>query len=111
MALTITLNQPTINIGDQLAKLIETIKEVNGYDGKDIIFDFNNKERKEERGYGIRTSRRMIVDGLKGQFILISGKAMLFNDKLTELPVRWNGTILTLRISSNVETFNYINYV
>lgn len=41
MALTITLNQPTSNIGDQLAKLIETIKEVNGYDGKDIIFDFN----------------------------------------------------------------------
>ncbi len=65
----------------------------------------------KERGFGMRTSKKMIVEGLKGKFVLISGKAILFNDELTEFPVRWEGTILALRLPQNIENFNYANHL
>lgn len=65
----------------------------------------------KERGFGIRTSKKMIVEGLNGKFVLISGKAMLFNNELTDFPVQWNGTILALRIPQGVTNFNYSEYL
>lgn len=64
-----------------------------------------------ERGSGIRTSRKMIVEGLNGQFALFSGKGLLINDRLISLPVKWNGTILALRIPKNVKNFQYGRYI
>lgn len=65
----------------------------------------------KERGHGIPTSHAMIVNGLRGKFGLISGEAALFNNKLVQFPVKWNGTILTLRIPKGVTNFNYIHFV
>ncbi len=67
--------------------------------------------KSQERGYGISTSKKMITKGLKGKFVIVSGGGLLYNNKLIELPVRWNGTIFALRILSNQPNFNYINYV
>ena len=53
----------------------------------------------------------MIEEGLKGKFVLVSGNAMLFNDELVEFPVKWQGTILALRIPQNIENFSYANYL
>jgi len=64
-----------------------------------------------ERGNGIPTSRRMIVEGLNGKFVLISGEAILYNDRLTEFPVHWNGTIFALRLPSQARNFQYLRYV
>ena len=65
----------------------------------------------KERGFGMRTSKKMIEEGLKGKFVLVSGNAMLFNDELVEFPVKWQGTILALRIPQNIENFSYANYL
>lgn len=64
-----------------------------------------------ERGHGIPSSREMITQGLKGNFVLISGNAMLVNEQLTEMPVTWNGSILALRIPQHVKDFDFYKYI
>lgn len=71
------------------------------------------------RGYGIGTSKRMLVDGLGGQYFMLSGNGFHVNNRLQEeyinLPVkiRWQGTIIALRIpyNNNNNNFQYINYI
>jgi hypothetical protein len=73
------------------------------------------------RGFGIRTSRRMLVNGLGGRFYLMSGNAFLFshpgeNEEIKIFPnnsgLHWNGTYLALRIpvQKNVK-FRYNDYL
>lgn len=76
-----------------------------------------NLPKAENRGYGIYTSKRMLVDGLGGQYLMISGSNFYLKqpafDRLYSMPegIRWNGTIVALRIPYNVSHFNYINYI
>ena len=52
-----------------------------------------------------------------GQYLMISGGNFYLKtpgfDSFYSLPVglRWNGTIIALRIPYNVEKFNYVNYL
>lgn len=76
-----------------------------------------NLPNAENRGYGIITSKRMLVNGLNGSFVMISGKSMfLYNkdiNKFIDLPngLKCPGTIVSMRIPYQNENFNYINYV
>ena len=76
-----------------------------------------NLPNAENRGYGIITSRNMLIDGLDGQFIMISGNAMYMRnkniDKFIALPnqIYWKGTIIALRIPYINYEFQYINYI
>ena len=76
-----------------------------------------NLPEAENRGYGILTSKKMLVKGLGGQFLMISGSSFYFNgngfDNFYSLPpgLRWKGTIIALRIPYQVSSFNYINYI
>lgn len=71
----------------------------------------------ENRGYGIVTSRKMLIDGLGGQFIMISGSAMYLHgkkvDQFIALPnqIHWKGTIIACRIPYINHQFQYINYI
>ena len=65
----------------------------------------------KERGYGISTSKRMIEEGLNGIFLLFSGEALIVNNRYIKSPLRWKGTILGLRLKSNIRNFSYIDYV
>lgn len=71
----------------------------------------------ENRGYGIITSKKMLVDGLYGNFVMLSGNALFLKSKsinqFSELPdiATWKGTIIAMRIPYINETFNYINFV
>lgn len=71
----------------------------------------------ENRGYGIITSKNMLIDGLGGNFIMISGEAIHIKnreiDKFVILPqnIHWKGTIIALRIPYNNKSFNYIKYL
>lgn len=71
----------------------------------------------ENRGYGIYTSKQMLVEGLGGQYLMISGGNFYLKtpgfDSFYSLPegLRWNGTIIALRIPYIVEKFNYVNYL
>lgn len=98
------------------------------FDFKDIETDIqaleqaiNGKSTKqitETRGYGIDTSRRMLVDGLKGKYFLLSGSAMyIYTSDFEQIVpltghINWHGTMLALRIPQTVPMdFNYYNYL
>lgn len=81
-----------------------------------------NRPDAENRGYGIITSRKMLVDGLKGQFFLFSGSAFYryyhdgeqSHESYIGLPlkIKWDGTIVLLRVPYNDnDNFNYIKYL
>ncbi|MBE6186072.1 MAG: hypothetical protein IJN45_07070 [Alistipes sp.] len=76
-----------------------------------------NLPNAENRGYGIITSKNMLVKGLGGNFIMMSGNAVhLYNSehrKFIEMPdnIRWDGTIIALRIPYINKEFQYINYI
>lgn len=78
-----------------------------------------NRPGAESRGYGISTSKRMLVEGLGGSFFMISGGAFHRYEKnslnyYAEVKdfFHWNGTLILLRIPINTpDNFNYINYL
>lgn len=71
----------------------------------------------ENRGYGIRTSKKMLVDGLSGNYVMLSGNALYLKSKTIErfmvLPdiATWQGTIVAMRLPYVNASFNYIDFV
>jgi len=70
-----------------------------------------------ERGYGIATSERIICEALKGEFLLISGKAAFYSSPhqggiIYTLPkFDWNGVIVAYRIpkpQNYVDIYQYV---
>jgi len=76
-----------------------------------------NLPNAENRGYGILTSKKMIIGGLSGNFIMLSGNALYLKsrevDQSTALPdiVNWQGTIVAMRIPYVNKRFDYIDFV
>ena len=68
------------------------------------IIGKSTKKQAISRGFGISTSRNLLVNGLNGEYFLFSGSAFYFQSKDHEQVVkipnqnRWSGTILALRI-------------
>ena len=91
---------------------VEALKFANeGFSTKDL-------PDAENRGYGISTSKNMLVDGLKGSFFMLSGAAFHRHDAngsvYVKLPhtIYWHGTIVLMRIPLQVpERFDYLKYV
>ncbi len=72
----------------------------------------------EERGYGLRTSHKMLTEGLGGAFFMLSGNAFMRvadgHTDAIDLPkeLRWNGTIVLLRIPVSVRRgFDFYRYL
>ncbi len=71
----------------------------------------------ENRGYGIITSKKMLVNGLSGYFVMLSGNALFLKsesiNQFFALPdiATWHGTIVAMRIPYINEGFNYIRFV
>jgi hypothetical protein len=87
---------------------------------KALQFAINGKSTKqvtETRGYGIDTSRRMLVEGLKGKYVLFSGNALyIYTNELEQItPLKtsgWKGTLLALQIPAKTpENFNYTTFL
>jgi anti-sigma regulatory factor (Ser/Thr protein kinase) len=96
---------------NEIASDMEAIKAANrGLSSK-------NLPDAENRGYGIKTSKQMLIQGLGGQYLMISGSCLYiksrFLDSFYAMPngLRWNGTIVALRIPYHSDSFNYINYI
>ncbi len=77
-----------------------------------------NRPEAENRGYGIKTSKRMLINGLGGQYMMLSGNTTYGKTPKAsgylELPgkIRFEGTIVALRIPlNNNDIFRYIEYV
>lgn len=78
-----------------------------------------NRPETENRGYGISTSKRMLVEGLGGSFLMLSGSAfhryeshsLNYYANIGSF-FHWDGTLIMLRIPVNAPNeFNYINYL
>lgn len=96
---------------NEISTDLEAIKAANrGISSK-------NLPEAENRGYGIYTSKRMLINGLGGEYLMISGSNFYYMhpgaDGIYNLPdgLRWNGTIVALRIPYQDSKFNYINYI
>lgn len=96
---------------NEIASDMEAIKAANrGISSK-------NLPDAENRGFGIKTSKQMLIQGLGGQYLMISGSCLYIKsrniDSFYEMPhgLRWNGTIVALRIPYHSDTFNYIDYI
>ncbi len=81
---------------------------INGRSTKDM----------KERGFGISTTRRMLVEGLKGKYFLFSGSAFYVwtsqNETITNIQnsFKWKGTMLALRIPKNIpDNFKLYSYL
>lgn len=96
-------------VGNEEAKAISMAKEG---------FSTKNRPNAENRGYGISSNSRMIVEGLGGSFFLFSGGAFNREEGLTNrcftLPenIRWDGTIILVKIpieqNANYSYYKYI---
>ena len=83
----------------------------NGYSVK-------NLPDTENRGYGISSNMKMVVDGLNGEFAVLSGSALLLqmanNRKILALPpeIDFKGTMIMVRIPAEVpDGFNLYDYM
>lgn len=77
-----------------------------------------NRPEAENRGWGISSSKDMLVEGLLGSFFILSGGAFYRHDisgnVSVKLPdtINWNGTVVLMRIPVQVpDRFDYYNYV
>lgn len=77
-----------------------------------------DRPENENRGYGISKSRKLVVEGLGGEFFILSGSTLARHDTngeiVADLPgdLRWNGTVVLLKIPTSVpQTFNIYNFI
>jgi len=82
------------------------------------VFGRSTKNLPESRGFGISTSRKMLVEGLKGKFLIYSGRAFFVqNVEKQELialseEYYYKGCFVILRIPIlESKQFNFYNYV
>lgn len=99
----------TDKIQDNPAKALQLA--IDGYSTKDL-------PNTENRGYGISSSIKMLVEGMHGSFFILSGNAFYRHDGdgkiIVRLPDRiaWNGTIILLKIPTTLPVdFDYYRYI
>ena len=73
-------------------------------------------KRDKERGYGIRTSIRVVCEALKGGFVLLSGSAAFLSvdnkKSIVTLPdFHWQGVIIAYRIPKPTHPINIAPYI
>lgn len=92
--------------------------DVDAIKNASIGVSTKNLPEAENRGYGIVTSKKMLTEGLGGQFFVFSGGAFYRkdseNDSIVGLPanIKWDGTVVLLRIPySENSDFKYTNFL
>lgn len=77
----------------------------------------STKDLPESRGFGLSTSRKMLVNGLKGKFLLWSGSSMFIqtveNEEILSLEdeFRFQGCLIALRIPTfDNKEFNFYDF-
>lgn len=80
-----------------------------------------NRPEAENRGFGIYTIKKMLLDGLDGQYMIVSGDSIYVKgrgfDNYYRIPnqLKWKGTIVALRIpyqqSGPNQNFDYTDYL
>lgn len=80
-------------------------------------YSVKNLPNAENRGYGISSNIKMVVDGLSGEFAMLSGNALMLQSatqkKILELPddIDFKGTMIAVTIPASVpDNFNLYRY-
>ena len=96
-------------LGDSDAQALNLAQ--NGYSVK-------NLPETENRGYGISSNMRMVVEGLKGEFAVFSGNALLIQfegkKEVLSLPteIDFKGTMVIVRFPAHVPAeFDFYKYI
>lgn len=122
-ALYIVINDSGRSIYSSYASDDRYLNNLTELESSGLVMAFLGKSTKdrpesENRGYGISKSRGLVVDGLNGEFYILSGSALAIHDKkgvsVTDLPddIRWNGTSIFLKIPTAIpDNFNIYNYI
>lgn len=112
------LDMCIVDCGRGLAKTYLEEKHLNFKDDTAIVqaLKGNSTKADTERGYGIRTSRKVICEGLKGEFAFISGQAVFlsFNNEeyMLILPqFHWQGVIVAYRIPKPEQSIDICPYI
>jgi len=78
----------------------------------------SSKQEPDSRGYGLATSRNLLVNGLKGKFFLWTGNAFMYQNiskiEVVSLPrsFHWQGCFVVLRIPTFTnEKFDIYNFL
>jgi len=94
-----------VDCGRGLSKAYEEEKSLKLSDADSIVEVLKGHSTKPsvERGYGVRTSKRVVCECLGGEFVLLSGAAALVvnerQERMVELPgFFWQGVIVAYRI-------------
>lgn len=82
-------------------------------------FSTKNRPDAENRGYGISSNARMIVEGLNGSFSIISGSAVYLYSRKTGQQIigssdyfEWSGTTVIARIPLEIPShFSFYEYI
>lgn len=81
-------------------------------------FSTKNRPDAENRGYGISSNVKMIVDGLHGTLSIVSGNALYINTGKKQLfvnlpkQIEWQGTTIIVRIPNTLPaSFNLYDYI
>jgi anti-sigma regulatory factor (Ser/Thr protein kinase) len=81
------------------------------------INGYSTKTYDGSRGFGLRTTSKMLVEGLNGIFFLMSGNSFyVWTPKIetivTDKTFNWKGTIIAARIPNLIpKDFNYIKFI
>ncbi len=80
-------------------------------------YSTKNLPDEENRGFGLPTTKNMLVEGMGGSFFILSGGAFHRHDSHGQQTVAlppgfsWDGTFILLKIPVNVpDGFNYLKY-
>jgi hypothetical protein len=79
----------------------------------DNVIKGESTKHLKERGYGVHTSRELLVKGLNGTFIMLTGNALIANYNLVDIKADYTGTLAMLRIPCKEfnKNFNIYPYV
>ena len=70
-----------------------------------------NSTKSPERGFGLYTSSRIIIEAMKGKLCVVSGTGMLVNTTVISYQSTWNGTLLSIKIPMNMEKINIYDFI
>jgi len=114
-------NYLDICIADQGRGFATTYKQELGLDISDseaIVKVMKGKSTKpsKERGYGVRTSKRVVCEVMNGEFVILSGSSALVSAKTSERLVSlpsfsWQGVIVAYRIPKPEKAIDISRYL
>lgn len=120
--INLVLADDGITVYSSYVRTKKYLDEIKGNEANALRIAYEGKSTKglpyaENRGFGLSSSEKMLVEGLHGLFFMLSGGAFHRHDRVDsvfiDLPedIYWEGTIILMRIPTNPPTgFDYSNY-